>query len=102
MLGFRGRAEGGRAYEGQVAEDHSMLYSLINARRKDDGQPLSDLHICAQAFTFVLAGQPFSNASFLVNLLSPAKLLYRQCQRPCTGGGPNLYPLRYNYVTSHV
>lgn len=57
MAGSRGRAEGGRAYKGQVAEDHSMLYSLMNARRKDDGQPLSDLHICAQAFTFVLAGQ---------------------------------------------
>lgn len=42
---------------GQVAEDHSMLYSLISAWRKDDGQPLSDLHICAQVFTFVLAGQ---------------------------------------------
>lgn len=52
----RGRAEGGAAYKGQVPEDHSLLYSLMNARRKDDGQPLSDLHICAQAFTFVLAG----------------------------------------------
>lgn len=61
MLGFRGRAEGGRAYKGQVAEDHSMLYSLMAARRKDDGQPLSDLHICAQAFTFVLAGQHYSH-----------------------------------------
>lgn len=57
MAGSRGRAEGGQAYKGQVAEEHSMLYSLMNARRKDDGQPLSDLHICAQAFTFVLAGQ---------------------------------------------
>ncbi|KAL0052923.1 hypothetical protein WJX82_009946 [Trebouxia sp. C0006] len=52
----RGRAEGGIAYKGQVPEDHSLLYSLMNARRKDDGRPLSDLHICAQAFTFVLAG----------------------------------------------
>ncbi|KAL0031098.1 hypothetical protein WJX77_003695 [Trebouxia sp. C0004] len=52
----RGRAEGGTAYKGQVPEDHSLLYSLMNARRKDDGEPLSDLHICAQAFTFVLAG----------------------------------------------
>ena len=57
MFAPRGRAEGGRAYKAQVAEDHSMLYSLISARRKDDGQPLSDLHICSQAFTFVLAGQ---------------------------------------------
>lgn len=53
----RGRAEGGAAYEGQVPEAHSLLYSLMNAQRKDDGRPLSDLHICAQAFTFVLAGQ---------------------------------------------
>ncbi|KAL3159373.1 hypothetical protein ABBQ38_009804 [Trebouxia sp. C0009 RCD-2024] len=52
----RGRAEGGYAYQGQVPEGHSLLYSLITARRKDDLQPLSDLHICAQAFTFVLAG----------------------------------------------
>lgn len=52
----RGRAEGGTAYKGQVPEDHSLLYSLMNAQRKDDGRPLSDLHICAQAFTFVLAG----------------------------------------------
>lgn len=29
----------------------------MKAERKDNGQPLSDLHICAQAFTFVLAGQ---------------------------------------------
>ena len=53
----RGRAEGGTAYKGQVPEDHSLLYSLMNARRKDDGHPLSDLHICAQAFTFLLAGK---------------------------------------------
>lgn len=57
MSGGRGRAEGGYAYQGQVPEGHSLLYSLITARRKDDLQPLSDLHICAQAFTFVLAGQ---------------------------------------------
>lgn len=56
LAGCRGRAEGGWAYQGQVPEGHSLLYSLINARRKDDSQPLSDLHICAQAFTFVLAG----------------------------------------------
>ena len=62
VSGFRGRAEGGCAYKGQVAEEHSLLYSLINARRKDDGQPLSDLHICAQAFTFVLAGQYYSHS----------------------------------------
>ena len=31
----------------------------MNARRKDDGRPLSDLHICAQAFTFVLAGKRY-------------------------------------------
>ncbi|KAL0023003.1 hypothetical protein WJX79_005828 [Trebouxia sp. C0005] len=52
----RGRAEGGSAYKEQVPGDHSLLYSLMNAQRKDDGRPLSDLHICAQAFTFVLAG----------------------------------------------
>ena len=57
----RGREEGGAAYKGQAPEDHSLLYSLMNARRKDDGQPLSDLHICAQAFTFVLAGECIRN-----------------------------------------
>ena len=31
----------------------------MNAQRKDDGRPLSDLHICAQAFTFVLAGKRY-------------------------------------------
>lgn len=57
--GHRGRAEGGSAYKEQVPEDHSLLYSLMNAQRKDDGRPLSDLHICAQAFTFVLAGKSY-------------------------------------------
>ena len=75
MFGFRGRAEGGRAYKGHVAEDHSMLYNLINARRKDDGQPLSDLHICAQAFTFVLAGKPFSNCFLSGKLAESSKPL---------------------------
>ncbi len=32
----------------------------MNAQRKDDGRPLSDLHICAQAFTFVLAGKRYT------------------------------------------
>ncbi len=32
----------------------------MNAQRKDDGQPLSDLQICAQAFTFVLAGKRYN------------------------------------------
>ena len=57
MLVGRGRQEGGAAYRAEVPADHSLLYSLMNAQRKDDGQPLSDLDICAQAFTFVLAGQ---------------------------------------------
>lgn len=75
VSGFRGRAEGGWAYKGQVAEEHSLLYSLINARRKDDGQPLSDLHICAQAFTFVLAGR--YSPLFLVFM---GVLCYETCQ----------------------
>ena len=53
----RGRLEGGKAYEHEVAEGHSLLYSLMSARRKDTGQPLTHLDICAQSFTFVLAGR---------------------------------------------
>lgn len=53
----RGRLEGGKAYEHEVPEGHSLLYSLMNARRKDNGQPLTHLDICAQSFTFVLAGK---------------------------------------------
>ena len=52
----RGRLQGGQAYEQEVPEGHSLLYSLMNARCKDSGQPLTDLAICAQSFVFVLAG----------------------------------------------
>ena len=48
---------GRKEYEQQVPGDQSLLHNLIAARRKDTGQPLSDAQICAQAFTFILAGE---------------------------------------------
>lgn len=47
---------GRQEYEQQVPRDQSLLHNLMAARRKDTGQPLSDVQICAQAFTFILAG----------------------------------------------
>ena len=71
----RGRAEGGAACAGQVPADHSLLYSLMTARRKDNGQPLSELHICSQAFTFVLAGALPVHACILIHSSSTVSSL---------------------------
>ncbi|KAL3142384.1 hypothetical protein ABBQ38_002720 [Trebouxia sp. C0009 RCD-2024] len=48
--------QGREEYAQQVPRDQSLLHNLMAARRKDTGQPLSDVQICAQAFTFILAG----------------------------------------------
>lgn len=53
-------AAGREEYAQQVPRDQSLLHNLMAARRKDTGQPLSDVQICAQAFTFILAGLSFS------------------------------------------
>lgn len=47
---------GRQEYQQQVPRDQSLLHNLMAARRKDTNQPLSDAQICAQAFTFILAG----------------------------------------------
>ena len=39
-----------------MPRDQSLLHNLMAARRKDTGEPLSDAQICAQSFTFILAG----------------------------------------------
>ena len=49
---FAGRME----YEHQVPGDQSLLHSLLAAKRRDNGWPLSESQICAQSFTFILAG----------------------------------------------
>lgn len=49
-------------YEHQVPGDQSLLHSLLAAKRKDNGQPLSESQICAQSFTFILAGLSLSAA----------------------------------------
>lgn len=51
-----GVGAGRQEYAQQVPRDQSLLHNLMAARRKDTGQPLSDLQICAQAFIFILAG----------------------------------------------
>ena len=49
---------GKKEYEHQIPRDQSLLHSLMAAKQKDTGQPLTDTQICAQSFTFILAGQP--------------------------------------------
>lgn len=48
--------EGKKEYEHQIPRDQSLLHSLMAAKQKDTGQPLTDTQICAQSFTFILAG----------------------------------------------
>ncbi len=52
----------------------------MNAQRKDDGRPLSDLHICAQAFTFVLAGKRYN----VIRMLSCCMHAIQQTPTPPT------------------
>lgn len=54
---------GRQEYQQQVPRDQSLLHNLMAARRKDTNQPLSDAQICAQAFTFILAGGSSSKPS---------------------------------------
>ena len=67
---------GRKEYEHRVPRDESLLHSLLAAKRKDTGQPLSESQICAQSFTFILAGRSicqicqcaYSKAAFFVSL----------------------------------
>jgi cytochrome P450 len=49
----------------QVPEDYSLFHHLMNSVNKETGQPLSNMQICAQAFTMLLAG----TATFLLYAL---------------------------------
>ena len=40
----------------QVPREYSLFSQLMDARNKETQQPLSDLEICAQTFTLLLAG----------------------------------------------
>ena len=41
----------------QVPREYSLFSQLMDARNKETQQPLSDLEICAQTFTLLLAGE---------------------------------------------
>ena len=52
-MGVAGKQE----YAGQQPRDESLLHKLMTARRKDTGQLMTNGEICAQSFTFILAGE---------------------------------------------
>ena len=62
---------GRREYEHQVPKDQTLLHNLVAAKHKDTGEPLTDSQICAQSFTFILAGQ-LSFTHFVVDLATTA------------------------------
>lgn len=47
---------GQQEYATQQPKDHSLVHNLLAARRKDTGQLMTNGEICAQSFTFILAG----------------------------------------------
>lgn len=61
MLGVRAECLAGKQeYQHQTPGDQSLLHNLMAAKQKDTGQPLTDTQICAQSFTFILAGKAHS------------------------------------------
>lgn len=48
---------GQQEYATQQPKDHSLVHNLLAARRKDTGQIMTNGEICAQSFTFILAGE---------------------------------------------
>ena len=48
-----------RDYAGQVTQPHSLLARLSTSQNREAERPLMDLEICAQAFTFIVAGESF-------------------------------------------
>ncbi|KAL3152434.1 hypothetical protein ABBQ32_001484 [Trebouxia sp. C0010 RCD-2024] len=65
--------QGRQEYAQQVPRDQSLLHNLMAARRKDTGQPLSDLQICAQAFIFILAGYETTSMALTYTLYELAR-----------------------------
>ena len=50
------KAHAASDYAGQQPRDYSLLYKLMGSQHREEGRPLSDHEIAAQAYIFILAG----------------------------------------------
>lgn len=69
-------------YGDTVPAKTSLVYKLRNATHQDTGKPLSDLDICAQSFTFLLAGYETTSLalSFTLYELSKSPAVLKKVQ----------------------